>query len=573
MTRKTRIIAGILGGIVALAIIGGIVAARGAQGTTFETATVTKGTVVKTVDISGNLEKAEDLNLAFSLGGVVGGIPVTVGSSVSAGDILMFLDADDLIASLEQAQASLAEANANYAAGIAGGTTEEQAQAETALANARSSAATTATVQNAAVATAEAGLTQATADAEADRSAALQNIMNAQDAAVVSVRSAVASADSVLGVENNIANDDFDDYLANLDPQSMNDALPAFAAAATSRDALEDLATDDIAEITTATNAAFADATYALLTVAQVLDGTLLDTREFSADDLEALKSTIATARVTLTTAQSTWSAATQTYATTLRAADDAVTNASYALTSAQAARDRANADAEGSVSAREADLALVKTGATGAHADALLAAVTRAAAAVHAAEAALANAELIAPIDGVVTEISVDVGEYATPGMAVVRVISRDDTFLVALDVAESDVDDVAVGQAAHITLDALGDEVFTGKVLSVAEAEKDTDGAVFYEAKVLLTTTSDAMRAGMSADVVVDVASHENVLYVPQRAVIKQNGAYAVRVPRENAVGYVDVPVTIAMRGDDGVVEIASGLTEGQEIIVRME
>lgn len=571
MTRKKRIIGGIIGGILLLAIIGGIAAAKGSGGPSFETTTVARGTVVKTVDISGNLAKTDDINLAFAAGGIVGGIPVKVGSTVQAGDILMFLTANDLSANMAVAYATRAEAEANYAAGTEGGTAEERAQAEAALVNAQTAVLQTTTVQNAAVATAEASLAQTRADAAADRVAAHTDVSDARDAAVAAVRNAVGAADAVLGIENTMTNDEFDDYLGNTNPQALTDARRAFAAAAQSRDAAEATTMDDVDVLLVVVDAAFDDAAELLLTVAQTLDGTMLDTREFSADDVEVLKTSVSASRATLTSAQSTFSAAAQSYETTLRNADAVETNAAYALTTAQATRDQANANAAGTVTAREADLAAVTTGATGAQAAALAAAVSRAQAQLDAAMAALDNAQIVAPINGVVTNIAVDVGEYTTPGAGVVRLVSSDDAFVVTLDVAESDVDDVRAGQTAHVTVDAIGDMEFLGTVLSIAQAEKDVEGAIFYEAEVLLTETADTMRAGMSADVVVDVDRREHVLHVPQRAVIKRDGVLYVRVPVENDEGYTEVSVAVGMRGDDGIVEITTGLTEGQTIIVR--
>lgn len=572
MTRKKRIIVGIGLGVALLAIIAGIAAAKKSGQSVFETTTVMRGAVVKTVDISGNLAKSQDVSLAFATGGVVGGIPVKIGSTVATGDILMFLTANDLAANLAVAYASLTEAEANYAAGTGGGSVEERAQAEAALVNAQTAVLQTATVQNAAVATAEAALAQARADAAANRVDAEADIADARDAAVAAVRNAVTAADSVLGIENTIANDEFDDYLANVNPQAMNDARRAFAAAVLSRDAAEVSAMDDMDVTIAVLDTAFDDATALLLTVAQVLEGTLMDTREFSADDLEALKASVSASRTTLTSAQTAFSTATQSYATTLRAADAAETNAAYALTTAQAARDQANASAVGAVTAREADLAAITTGVTGAKAGALAAAVSRAQAQRDAALAALENAQIVAPIDGVVTDIAADVGEYVTPGAPVMRIVSRSDAFVVTLDVAESDVDEIRGGQTAHVTVDAIGDVAFSGTVLSVAGAEKGAgEGAVFYEAEVLLLETAEAMRAGMSVDVVVDVDRREDVLYVPQRAVVKRDGAQFIRVPADNDAGYSELSVTVGMRGDDGLVEITDGLVEGQTIIVR--
>lgn len=589
MKKRTRIGLGVAVGIVIIAIIAGLAGAFGGGESAMQTVAVMRGTVVKTVDISGAIERATDVDLAFEVGGVVGGIPVVVGSQVQKGDILAFLTGDDLSANMSSAAASLDEAEANLTLALEGASAETRAQsaagvvqAEIDLANAERALLDAQNSGNVATAQAESDVAQQTAASNSARQAAYVDMLNALDAAVAAVRDAVAAADSVLGVENSMGNDEFERYLGNIDTQALILARSAFTTAADSRDTAEDevLAIgDDVVPAVAAVDDALVDATTLLLYVARTLSGTSIDVSGFSADDLAALLASISSDRATLAAAQTAFGSAVISYESDLRLADDNETDAAQALTSAEASRDQANAaasakvaSAEAALAARSADDAVVNAGPTESELAALRAAVSRARANYTAAMASYDKATLTAPFDGLVADIAFEVGEYVAPGGRMIRLQSTDDAYMLTLDVSESDIADLALGQTAHVTLDALGRQEFLGSVLSLAPAEKDIEGAVFYEAKVVLLEVDDDMRSGMSADVVIDIEQRVDALYLPQRTVLRRDGVEYVRIVADNELGYEERPVEVGLRGDDGFAEIINGVSEGDEVVVRI-
>lgn len=589
MKKRTRIGLGIAVGIVIIVIIARLAGAFGGGESAMQTVAVVRGTVVKTVDISGAIERATDVDLAFEVGGVVGGVPVVVGSQVQKGDILAFLTGDDLSANMSSAAASLDESEANLTLALEGASTEARAQsaasvtqAEIDLANAERALLDAQNTGNVAVAQAESTVLQTTAASASTRQAAYIDLVNALDAAVAAARDAVAAADSVLGVENSMGNDEFERYLGNIDPQALILARSAFTTAADSRDAAEDevLAIgDDVVPAVAAVDDALVDATTLLLYVARTLSGTSIDVSEFSADDLAALLASISSDRATLAAAQTAFGNAVITYESDLRTADDNETDAAQALTATEASRDQANAaasakvaSAESALAARSADDAVVNAGPTESEEAALRAAVSRARANYDAAVASYDKATLTAPFDGIVADIAFEVGEYVAPGVRMIRLQSTDDAYILTLDVPESDIADLAIGQTAHVTIDALGRQEFLGSVLSLAPAEKDIEGAVFYEAKVVLLDAEDGMRSGMSADVVIDIEQRVDALYVPQRTVLRRDSVEYVRVVADNELGYEERTVEVGLRGDDGFVEILSGVNEGDVVVVRI-
>lgn len=142
-------------------------------------------------------------------------------------------------------------------------------------------------------------------------------------------------------------------------------------------------------------------------------------------------------------------------------------------------------------------------------------------------------------------------------------------DTFRVVLSVSESDISRLIVGQKAVITFDALEDLTLTGKVTAVDFTGSNTSGVVSYEVVVMPDATNSNVRAGMSVSVsiITDVAT--DVLAVPIAALkTATDGSSYVQTLGDDG-SPTDITVETGMT-TDSYVEVTSGLTEGQEIVV---
>ncbi|MDE2213386.1 MAG: efflux RND transporter periplasmic adaptor subunit [Patescibacteria group bacterium] len=91
--------------------------------------TVTQGPIAEQVSASGDVIPTESVTLAFQRAGTISSIPVAVGSQVGAGQTLATLDSADLKASLQQAQANVAAAQAQLSS-VESGTRPEQLSAD-----------------------------------------------------------------------------------------------------------------------------------------------------------------------------------------------------------------------------------------------------------------------------------------------------------------------------------------------------------------------------------------------------------------------------------------------------------
>jgi multidrug efflux pump subunit AcrA (membrane-fusion protein) len=129
-----------------------------------------------------------------------------------------------------------------------------------------------------------------------------------------------------------------------------------------------------------------------------------------------------------------------------------------------------------------------------------------------------------------------------------------------------ESDAAKVAPNQKVQVTFDALPDLTRDGTVLSVAPGGVDISGVTNYYATILLTDTDPRLKTGLTAEAGVLVGDLDNVLVVPNSAVIKQGGRSFVNTPGPDGKP-VQVPFQPGLVGDDNT-QVLSGLREGQEI-----
>ena len=141
-----------------------------------------------------------------------------------------------------------------------------------------------------------------------------------------------------------------------------------------------------------------------------------------------------------------------------------------------------------------------------------------------------LQKTSIVSPIAGVVTRLRVRNGE-----MVVVGVQNQPGTTLMTISdlgaidtevkVAEADVLNVAVGQKADVTLEALPGKKFTGKVVEIgASALPVTGTAAAREFRVVvrLDAPDPGLRPGLTGDAEIVTSERTNVLTVPLQAVV---------------------------------------------------
>lgn len=186
------------------------------------------------------------------------------------------------------------------------------------------------------------------------------------------------------------------------------------------------------------------------------------------------------------------------------------------------------------------------------------------------------------APSSGKVSNININIGDKvggvstgttATPSM----IISKSEILIFKTMINEIDITKLKVDQPAEITVDAIKNQTFKGKIYQIDEIGTNTAGVISYGVYLSIDSQDPAMRASMSGSISVEAQKHENVLTVINSAIKPYQGGKAVQILQEQTVNgkttkvLTYVPVKVGLKGLERT-EITSGVTVGQEIIVAV-
>jgi HlyD family secretion protein len=179
------------------------------------------------------------------------------------------------------------------------------------------------------------------------------------------------------------------------------------------------------------------------------------------------------------------------------------------------------------------------------------------------------------APFDGIVADLSVEMGEYTTPsppGMPIPPVLDVLDPGSIYVSAPMDEVDSARIhpGQTARVTVDSFPGRHFTGHVDRVAPYVLDREEQNrTMEIEVDLDDTVDASRLlpGTSADVEVLLTARESVPRIPTAALLEGD---KVLVADHGVLA--ERPVRIGLKNWDWT-EIVSGLSPGDLVVVALD
>ncbi len=197
------------------------------------------------------------------------------------------------------------------------------------------------------------------------------------------------------------------------------------------------------------------------------------------------------------------------------------------------------------------------------------------AAIALERAERNLGYTEIRSPIDGVVIDRNVDVGQTVAASLAAPQLflIAEDLSRLEILaSVDESDIGRIVQGQAVHFTVQAFSDRTFTGTVAQVRLQSNVKENVVNYSVVVTTANPDGALLPGMTAtvDFVLDQAS--DVLLVPNSALRFRPATQPSR-PATAGDGAAAGPTqlwSLDTAGRLAAVPVTTGLTDGQNTVI---
>lgn len=239
---------------------------------------------------------------------------------------------------------------------------------------------------------------------------------------------------------------------------------------------------------------------------------------------------------------------------------DSAVKTRDTALGNLQSVIDQRQAELDVKLSkARASDLDLAKADILSAQGD------------LESANSKYENTLLRAPSSGTITSVDIKIGELAQSQKEVMILQDVGNLYLEA-NINEANISIVKIGQPVKITYDSLGpNQIFIGEVLSIDPSSNNADGVVNYKIKVALKDKNDIIRPGMNANIVITTFTKENVLVAPLSSVKTVDGVSTVGlITNDKRKLYKDVPVTIGVIGDGNLIEIQSGLSDGDSVVV---
>lgn len=182
-----------------------------------------------------------------------------------------------------------------------------------------------------------------------------------------------------------------------------------------------------------------------------------------------------------------------------------------------------------------------------------------------------LRDVNMISPIDGIVIRRTADPGETVVLNLnSPVLTIAKENDLIIESNVPESDILKLAIGQKVDVTLDALTlEDVFSAEVSEIDPASTVIQDVVYYRIKSKFDNLDSRFKVGMSANVNIHTAEADNVLMIPVRAVQTEGNNKFVKALNPDGKTTTKIQVQTGLQGDEGMVEIKSGLRGGQKVV----
>lgn len=222
----------------------------------------------------------------------------------------------------------------------------------------------------------------------------------------------------------------------------------------------------------------------------------------------------------------------------------------------------------------RSAELALKKAQARQSDIDLANAEILSAQGQYEAALARYNNTVITAPVDGTITSVDIKVGEQSMAQSSAIILQDVNNMYIEA-NINEANITNISIGMPIDITYDAFGpDKIFKGTVSSIDPSSTIIGGVVNYKVTAKVDQIPE-LRSGMTANMTITAKQKPNVIKVPNRAILtSEDGMKTIRlITNKKTKKWKEVPVTLGIEGDGGVVEILSGLNEGDEYVVLIK
>ena len=200
------------------------------------------------------------------------------------------------------------------------------------------------------------------------------------------------------------------------------------------------------------------------------------------------------------------------------------------------------------------------------------------------AAEAALALAEaqleeaderlkrcvITSPLDGVISMVGLEVGEFVRPTQPVCEVI-RVDKFKLIVELNARDAVLVQPKTKATLHLDARPDDTYEAEVVRIGPRANPVSKK--FPVELHVTNRGGRLMAGMFGRCVLPAGRRDGVLVLPREAVVERFGAdycYLAEAVRDALNAKLVRIETRSLPGRSGEVQVVAGLTTGHQVVI---
>jgi HlyD family secretion protein len=535
-----------------------------------------KTTISVSITGSGQVSELNSIDLKPSTSGALKILNVKKGDQVKTGQVIAVVDQRDAIVSMNQAKATLANAQANYDTLIAGTDATDLRISQNSVTQAENSYNNAVISQQNTIQSTAENITQAQNtlnDLQDTTSAA--NPTNKRSLVITAIADKLNLDSSTLDSENKIFKDTnlattFSALNSSLSVSAQNyydQALVSLDVANASLSNVQVNRSD--ANINQAVNDAIAalNQTQTSLNYCFQALKNSVPSSNISQSQIDSYKSSVSSQLTSASAAITAIQTATQTF-------KDALVSAQNDLASVKLTADSQLASAKASVQSTynswqtaKDQLAKLKEPPTKQEINSALASVSSARSQYQQAVDTYNNTTITAPFDGQIAVADVQKGDQVSASTVIATLITNQKVANVPLN--EVDVAKVKLGEPAVLTFDAIDGLSLTGKIIDIDTLGTVSQGVVTYNVKISFDADDPQVKPGMSVNAVIITTVKTDVVAVPNAAIkVQGNNNYVQTLDPQGKPQNVGVQIGIA---DDSYTEIISGVNEGDQVVTQ--
>lgn len=193
-------------------------------------------------------------------------------------------------------------------------------------------------------------------------------------------------------------------------------------------------------------------------------------------------------------------------------------------------------------------------------------------------------DSTITAPADGDVSNLSVSEGDAVTANsniagstitssststLSPVLYITNLQKFTVVTQVNEVDVPKLTVDQKVSMTFDAIPNASFSGTINKIDDVGTNTSGVITYNVYLTIDNLDPKIKSGMTTNIEIETARHQNVLTVPNNAIKQSKNGKTVDIFNPKTKTSKTVTVQLGLRGDLSS-EVLSGVKNGDLVVI---